>query len=242
MRGPSPEGQCSVESYQRSRERGDPRSSRIRESGRSVAAGIAIAYGVFATITCWTIAVISWRGAKTTSSPLVRADAENWIVNAAISSCVLLAFVGIVLLRALGFESLAPYVDPTVVLVVVAISIIVPVRMASNALLALLNRAPKEHVVRQVTEIVDENLADLPVQERFIRVTQPGRQRMILVHVVLPTDYQPAGLSALDAVRQRTYDALRGAHVATIVDVLFTADRQWGAPSSDGGMGGPTST
>lgn len=91
-----------------------------------------------------------------------------------------------------------------------------------------LNRAPKEDVVRQVTEIVDAKLTDLSVQERFIRVTQPGRQRMVLVHVVLSTDYRPDELSALDAIRHRIYDALREAHVATIVDVLFTADRQWG--------------
>jgi predicted Co/Zn/Cd cation transporter (cation efflux family) len=51
---------------------------------------------------------------------------------------------------------------------------------------------------------------------------------MVLVHVVLSTDYRPDELSALDAIRHRIYDALREAHVATIVDVLFTADRQWG--------------
>ena len=55
-----------------------------------------------------------------------------------------------------------------------------------------------------------------------------------------PTDYQPDGLSALDKLRVQTYEALCKAHVATIVDILFTADRQWGAPLSDGGSGGPT--
>ena len=56
------------------------------EGGRNVAAGAAIAYGVFATIICCAIAAASYIGAKRTESPLVRADAENWIVNAAISS------------------------------------------------------------------------------------------------------------------------------------------------------------
>ena len=82
-------------------------------------------------------------------------------------------------------------------------------------------------------------LKDLPVEERFIRVVQPGRQRMVLVHVVLPTDYEPASLGSLDDVRAKTHDALVAAHVATILDMLFTTDRQWGAPLSDGGAGGP---
>ena len=63
---------------------------------------------------------------------------------------------------------------------------------------------------------------------------------MVLVHVILPTDYRPAGLSPLDTIRLQTHQALCKAHVATIVDMLFTADRQWGAPLSEGGFGGPT--
>ena len=170
---------------------------------------------------------------------LVSADAENWVVNAAISSCVLLAFVGIFVLNALKLNGLALYVDPTVVLAVVAISIAVPVRMSWNALMALMNRAPSSDILTQVTDIVDASLVNLPVQERFIRVIQPGRQRMVLVHVVLPTDYEPGRLPSLDVLRTHTYQALREAHVATIVDMLFTTDRRWGAPLSDGGFGGP---
>jgi len=206
--------------------------------GSQIAAGMAIAYGVFASVSCWSIAWYTRRGATVTASPLVRADAENWIVNAAVSSCVLLAFGGIFVLDAIGLQAFVPYVDPLVVLTVVVISIGVPVRMAWNALLALLNRAPDGDTVEQVTRIVDANLSGLPVRERFVRVIQPGRQRMVMVHVVLPSDYRPTGLDALDAIRLQTQEALCQAQVATIVDILFTADRQWGAPLNDGGAGG----
>ena len=60
---------------------------------------------------------------------------------------------------------------------------------------------------------------------------------MVLVHVVLPSDYRPDGLGPLDAVRERTYRALANDHPNTILDMAFTADRQWGAPLSDGGSG-----
>ena len=63
---------------------------------------------------------------------------------------------------------------------------------------------------------------------------------MVLVHVVLPADYGPDRLTALDAVRTQTYLKLREAHVATVVDMLFTTDRRWGAPISDDGFGGPS--
>ncbi len=208
--------------------------------GRAIGLGVAIAYGVFASISCWCFAYVTHRAAKATNSPLVTADAENWVVNAMISSGLVLAFLGVLVANSLGLDRVALYVDPVVVLTVVVISIAVPVRMAKNALMALLNRAPDGDVVKQVEGIVDNGLTDLPVQERFIRVIQPGRQRMVLVHAVLPAEFRPDGVSALDAVRLRTHEALCEAHVATIVDILFTADRRWGAPISEGGIGGAT--
>ena len=57
----------------------------------------------------------------------------------------------------------------------------------------------------------------------------------MLVYVVLPADYRPEGLGRLDVTREQTYRALSKAHVATILDMLFTADRKWGAPLSEGG-------
>ncbi len=112
--------------------------------------------------------------------------------------------------------------------------------MAWHALMALLNRAPDGAIVAHVTDIVDQGLSELPVKERFVRVVQPGRDRMVLVHVVLPADYAPDGLGHLDSVRAKTHALLCEAHAATIVDVLFTSDRRWGAPLSDGGFGGQT--
>ena len=210
--------------------------------GRAIAAGVAIAYGIFASTVCWSVALVMRRGARKSDSPLVNADAENWLVNAAISSCVLLAFAGIFLLKTLEFDRLIPYVDPTVVLAVVAISIAVPVRMAWNALMALMNKAPASEILAQVTQIVDASLAELPVRERFIRVIQPGRQRLVVVHVVLPVDYEPGHLMSLDTIRRQTYQALRKDHVVTAVDILFTTDRRWGAPLSDGWFGGPATS
>ncbi len=205
--------------------------------GRTIAAGMAIGYGIFAALTCGVIALIMRRGARATGSPLVEADAENWVVNAAISSCVLLAFASIFVLDLLELKRVVPYVDPFVVLTIVLISIGVPVRMSWNALMALLNRAPTNDIIERVTAIVDRGLAGLPVRERFVRVVQPGRQRLVLVHVVLPVDYRPDGLGQLDAVREQTHRALCETNVATIVDILFTTDRKWGAPLTDGGSG-----
>jgi cation diffusion facilitator family transporter len=208
----------------------------LLSGGRAIAAGQAVAYGIFASTACWSLAAVTHRGAKRTGSPLVAADAENWLVNAAISSAVLLAFVGIFVIRNTDFAFLVPYVDPSLVLLVVLISISVPVRMAWQALMELLNRAPSHEILQHAHDIVAECTERLPVQNLFVRVIQPGRTRMVLAHVVLPEDFQVDGLPTLDAVREKTLKELKKAHGATVLDIVFTADPVWGAPSgsSDG--------
>lgn len=122
--------------------------------------------------------------------------------------------------------------DPSLVLIVVLISISVPGRMAWRALMELLNRAPSPQIVQQVDDIVKKCTAGLPVQSLFVRVVQPGRTRMVMAHVVLPTDFQVEGLPALDTLRAETLKELKSAHLATVLDMVFTADPVWGAPSS----------
>jgi predicted Co/Zn/Cd cation transporter (cation efflux family) len=159
----------------------------------------------------------------------VTADAENWLVNGAISSAVLMAFAGIFLIQKTAFAYLVPYIDPSLVLVVVLISISVPVRMAYQALMELLNRTPSPEIVREVSRIVEDCTALLPVQDQVVRVIQPGRTRMVLVHLVLPPDFRVVGLPALDAIRADTLEKLQEAHPGTFLDIVFTADPDWGA-------------
>ena len=198
--------------------------------GRVIAAAAAISYGVFASAACWGLAVATRRSANTSGSPLLRADAQNWLVNGAISSAVLIAFAGILVIRDTSIAFLVPYIDPALVVIVVLISISVPVRMAWQALMELLNRAPSRPVVQEVEDIVRQCTASLPVQKLFVRVIQPGRSRMALVHIVLPADWPVEGLPVLDSLRAATLDRLRQAHPATTLDMVFTADPMWGAP------------
>jgi predicted Co/Zn/Cd cation transporter (cation efflux family) len=180
------------------------------------------------------LAVLIRRGAAVAGSPLVAADAKNWLLNAALSSCVVIAFGSILLMRGTRLEPLAAYVDPAVVLTLVLLTIVVPVRMAWNALMELLNRAPSASVVQEVRRAVEAGTAELPVQERFVRVLQPGRSRMVLAHVVLPADFAPDRLASLDRVRSATLARLQEQHAATMIDLVFTTDRRWGIPGGPG--------
>lgn len=199
--------------------------------GRAISADIAIAYGAFATVACLSMAFIVRRGARRTGSPLIRADAQNWLVNGAISSAVLIAFVFIALIEGTPLAPAIPYADPALVLIVSAISIGVPIRMAAKAVLELLNRAPDPKIVAEVKARIREGVADLPVQALYVRVVQPGRTRLIGAHIILPKDFHGETLGLLDDAHAKVTERLRALHPDSEVDLVFTANPERGAPA-----------
>jgi predicted Co/Zn/Cd cation transporter (cation efflux family) len=199
----------------------------LLSGGRPIAAGLATVYGVFATVACWTTALITRRSGIQSGSPLVKTDAASWTVNAAISSAVLLTFVSIFLIRGTALEPITPYVDPVLVIVVVGISLGIPIRMAWQALMEFLNRAPSAELVTQVRQIIGESLVELPVQKLCVRVLQPGRTRMVLAHVVLPGDFAFETLKQTDQLTARAAAALKRHHPTTILDLVFTTEAEW---------------
>jgi len=202
----------------------------LASGGRNIAAGLATAYGVFAAVTCWSVALLIRRQGQRSGSPLVQTDAASWQVNAAISTAVLLTFIGLFLIRGTPLEPWAPYVDPALVLLVVLISLGVPVRMAWRALMELLNHTPSPDLLHRVRSQIEAIVEGLPVEQLNVRVIQPGRTRMVAAHVVLAKDYRPDGLETFDRLRATADQALRADYPHLLLDMVFTADPRWGAP------------
>lgn len=204
----------------------------ILEGGRLIEVGPAIGYAIFATVVCTLTALILHRAGSSTGSPLLLTDAASWGVSAAIWAAVLLAFCAIPVLESQGEDDLVPYVDPTLVAIVVLISIAVPIRMAGSAIMALLNRAPPAEVRGPVLGAVKAVLAKFEPQSVYVRMLQPGRAMNVAVHVVLPKDGVLGDLEVQDAMRSELYSAVARLHAPVVVDVVFTCDERWAAPAA----------
>jgi len=197
--------------------------------GREIALGQAVIYGMLASCVCWIAALLIRKQAGMTDSPLVAADAASWVINAAISSAVLVTLAVVFLIRNTSWRGVIPYVDPLLVLLVCSVTIGVPIRMAWSALMELLNRTPSHELLARVRHLIAESLGDLPVEQCTVRVLQPGRTRIVSAHILLPANFRVT-LDELDEVRERTHDALTSESPASQVDLLFTRDPRWSAP------------
>ena len=113
----------------------------IMEGGRPIAAGDAFFYGVAASVIGWSMVVVLSRAKASTQSPLVGADAANWLVNSMISSAVAVAFLLSFLLEGSIIDPFLQYLDPGLVVILVLVSLGIPVRMIRTAYFQLINRA-----------------------------------------------------------------------------------------------------
>jgi len=199
--------------------------------GREIVIGPAIGYAVFATLGCIVCALLLRRSRHINGSPLVAADCENWTVNGAISAAVLLAFCAIPILQSQQWHGIVPYVDPALVALVILISIGVPIRMAWRALLSLLNKAPPLAVQEPVIAAIHRELSELPTRKIYVRMVQPGRMLYIAVHLLLPERHEPLSIDEMDAFRHRLRTALLKLHARIVVDMVFTAEEEFAAPS-----------
>lgn len=195
----------------------------IFAGGRPIQAGIAVVYGMIASAVCWILAWASKKGYKKTDSPLLQVDQENWIINAIISSCVLLGFIAVWALENTAWSWMIPYCDPVLVLVVVVLCIYVPVRMCWDAMMALLNRSP-DGLFEELEPLVIESLSSLPLDKVFVRAIQPGRTRYVLVHAVVKEDIP---LSLLDKARETAYNKLQSTYKDVTIDIVCSQNPKW---------------
>jgi cation diffusion facilitator family transporter len=202
----------------------------LLSGGREMQMGPAIGYAVFATLSCAAVWLALRRSPSRAGSPLVQADAENWMVNTLISGGVLGGFVGAWALQDAGMAAAAAHVDPALVAAIVLASIAVPIRMAWRGVTALLNRAPPQAVTDALRAAAAGALAPLPVRTLFVRAVQPGRTTYVIVHALLDASQAELRLAEADAIRRRVAQALAADHAPVVVDVVFTAVPEFAEP------------
>lgn len=205
----------------------------LLHGGRSIAAGIAVLYGVSAATLCLLMAWNQRRLAKRVASPLLEVDARTWFLDGIISTGAAAAFVTAFVFERLALHDLLPYVDPVLVVVLVLVMARVPLEALWTNLREVLQVAPQEKDQALVRAAVEKAVADLPTREIQIRMVKVGRYFYVLTHLLLPEDWKPESARTLDAIRCRIATALRDVPLQLVTDTVFTADPLWTSVEDD---------
>lgn len=195
--------------------------------GRVLSADVAVVYAGIAAGGCFLLAGFQYRASKKAASPILKVDARNWLLDGVISLGAGLAFGVAMLIRDTGLAWLLPYIDPALVLILVAVMIRVPVTTIWENFKQVLQVAPEPEVQAEVRSLISD-AARLEEDWRLkVRMVHMGRFFYVLVHIIMPPETRVESVADMDAIRSRLKQSLAGFHHRPVVDTVFTADDRW---------------
>ena len=159
-------------------------------------------------------------------SDFVRLDVQSWLMSAAITSALLLAFAVAWCLEGTRYAHLTPYADPLILAVLSLILVFVPIHTVRRALTEILLITPPELDVR-VRQVLDEVVARYGFKTYTSYVAKVGRAQFIEIHVAVPPESPIDSVGEADAIRREIAEAIGGEGPHRWVTIDFTADSRW---------------
>jgi predicted Co/Zn/Cd cation transporter (cation efflux family) len=181
----------------------------ILDGGSDADQSALVAYGIASTLL--SVAVVVVLGRVAPGSELVGAEVASWRAGAVLSLLVAVGGgVGLVL-EAQGRATATGYVDPVLVLVAVAATAAIPVRLIRTSLHELLEGAPPGDVAARIDEVVAAVRHEHRLPDAVVRSTKLGRRLYVEVDFLVG-----AGTWSVDAE-----DEVRRAVTAGLQDLPY---------------------
>jgi cation diffusion facilitator family transporter len=199
----------------------------LLQGGRPLDADSAVIYGAIAAAGCLTMAWKQNRAARQANSPLLAVDARNWLVDGVLSSGVAVTFVIAFLLQRSAYADWVPYIDPLLVIVMIAMMVPVPLKTLGENLRQVLMQAPDEATQEKIRSRVIQAVQPTSEEEVLIRMLPVGRILYLQVFILVPRGTEVRVIDEFDAVRKSILDNTKDLHPQLTLDVMFTTDRHW---------------
>ena len=198
----------------------------ILAGGRPLSFDLAILYAGLGTLFDLSMGLYIRRGNREIGSDLVALDAKAWMMSAALSAALFVAFGVGYAVEGTRHAWLSPYVDPVALLVICLVIIPVPFATIRKALSEILLVTPPD--LREEVDGIARLIVD---QHGFISyhafVARVGRGVQVELNFVVPRDQPAKRLEEWDALRDRIAEAFGNDSPNLWLTITFTTDPEW---------------
>lgn len=163
---------------------------------------------------------------KILKSEFLRLDTQSWLISAAISTSLLVAFGIANIMEGTRYDNLTPYVDPLILAILTACLMFVPMAAVRDALRDMFRIAPFK-LDEKIRGYLDELTVRYGFKTYTSYVAKIGRAKFIEIHIVVPLGYPISGVEALDTIRREIVNALGGNGPQLWITIAFTTDESW---------------
>jgi cation diffusion facilitator family transporter len=194
--------------------------------GRQLDFDWAIIYAVTVCIACFSMWGYESRANRRIGSDFVRLDAQSWLMSAAVTSALLVAFGIASVLRGTAWAYLTAYADPVVLALLTLALVFVPIRTVRKALQEILLITPPE-LDAHVRSVMDRAIARHGFKTYTSYVAKVGRAQFIEIHIAVPPGMRLDNVAMVDAIRREIAEAIGDEGPQRWLTIDFTADPRW---------------
>ncbi|CUU42185.1 putative Co/Zn/Cd cation transporters [Blastochloris viridis] len=198
----------------------------LMAGGRQLAFDQAIVYAALTVVIATGMAIFDIRANRAIRSNFLALDARAWLMSAALTAALLVAFVFGYLIRGTGLEWVSPYIDPAVLALVCLVVIPMPIATIRQALAEVLLVTPAD-----LKQHVDTLAQDVVQRYGFVSyrayVATVGRGRQIELYFIVPIGWPAKRLEEWDRIRDEIGELVGGESPDRWLTIVFTTDPEW---------------
>ncbi|MBK3778161.1 cation transporter [Azospirillum brasilense] len=198
----------------------------LMTGGRDLAFDHAIVYTAVTVVVAAGMAVFATRANRTVRSDFLALDAKAWIMAAALTAALLVAFVFGHLIQGTRLQWVSPYIDPAVLALVCLVVIPIPVGTMRQALADVLLVTPPD-LKRHVDAVASDTVRRHGFASYRAYVARVGRGRQIELFFIVPSGWPPRMLEEWDKIRDEVGAAIGGEGPDRWLTIVFTSDLEW---------------
>jgi cation diffusion facilitator family transporter len=201
---------------------------RIRAGGNAVSPDGVMVFGLLSCTVSLAIWFYERQVARRIHSPLVEADAREWLIDSGFSLVTLLGFAVLPLIAEPARSVWALYADPVLVAVVALLAIPMPLAVLRRSLReVLLISDVDDEVTLRLEEVMDALSTEYDIAHYVHHVIKTGRTRFIELDIVVGPKFTLQTIPEQDRLRERIWKALGLKMDETWLSISLTGEAHW---------------
>lgn len=198
----------------------------LLDGGSHFELGWAMAYAFVVTVACVIITVKQKQANKGMASPIIDLDVRGWMISTAISAAIFLAFVLAWFLQETQYAFLVPYVDSSILAVLILCVTPVPAKIVFNAIKEVLV-ITSESLEKKIDQIMQKALLRYGFVKYSHYETRIGRGLFVEIYIVLPESMEYVGISELDNIRDNIAKEINEPGLDLWMSISFYRNEKW---------------
>lgn len=200
----------------------------IIAGGNQPVFSIGVVYAFVSIFVCWIMSVYLKKRAVKKQDALLLAEADQWIFDTITSISVFVSFlVAVIFVRLDILSSWVVWIDPALVIITGIYLMKTPVKSIIKQTKFLLEEAPNQKVMNQLSYIIKDIQDEYELKETFVRATMGNGMLWLEIDLVVSASSKVNTIDDQDSIREVINQRIKRIPSRKWMTVSFMKDRKW---------------